>query len=101
MNYCERCHVMTEEDGCPVCGTTQVRTVRGDDYCFLVEKEDMWAKMLVEILEDNGVHPVCQDALDVVMVIRGGAKSRQSIYVPYRHWELAQELMQAAFQEQK
>ena len=99
MNYCERCHVAVPEERCPVCGQSHLPAVRGDDYCFLVEKEDMWAQMLLEILEDNGVHPICHDAMDVVWVMRGGEKSRQRIYVPFRHWDLAQELMQEAFPE--
>ena len=99
MNYCERCHVAVENEQCPECGETPLRLVRGDDYCFLVEKEDMWARMLLEILEDNGVHPISHDATDVVWVMRGGEKSRQCIYVPFRHWQLAQELMQTAFPE--
>lgn len=99
MNYCERCHVAVQSELCPVCGRSPLPAVRGDDYCFLVEKEEMWARMLVEILEDNGVHPVCKDTSDVVMVMRGGEKSRLGIYVPFRHLELAQELMQAAFPE--
>lgn len=84
-----------------MCGKSQVRAVRGDDYCFLVEKEEMWAKMLQEILEDNGVHPISHDALDVVWVMRGGERNRCCIYVPFRHLELARELMQAAFPDEQ
>lgn len=100
MNYCERCHVAVQGEQCPVCGRSKVRPVQGDDYCFLVEKEDMWAQLLQEILEDNGVHPISHDSMDVVWVMRGGELSRQCIYVPFRHLELARELMQAAFPEE-
>lgn len=88
-----------DKEQCPVCGDSPLRPVRGDDYCFLVEKEDMWARVLLEILEDNGVHPVSHDAMDVVCLMRGGEKSRQCIYVPFCHWQLAQDLMLAAFPE--
>lgn len=99
MNYCERCHLAVDGEQCPVCGQSRLPAVRGEDYCFLAEKEDMWAQLLREILEDNGVHPIVHNAVDVVCVMRGGERSRQRIYVPYRHLELARDLMQVAFQE--
>ena len=37
MKYCENCRAITEEEICEVCGRTELREVKEDDYCLLTE----------------------------------------------------------------
>lgn len=51
MNYCEKCYRVFENEKCPNCNTKHVRKVLENDYCYLVEKDTLWAEMLKEILD--------------------------------------------------
>ena len=51
--YCPHCHILTVNTRCPICLTKDVREPREDDYCFLTEKEKLWAPTLEDILRQN------------------------------------------------
>lgn len=82
MNYCEECKVVFQEDKCPVCGSRHVREVMPDDPCFLVEKEQIWASVLSEVLDDNGIPFFCKNVLGAGMAIKTGPmRERVRFYV--------------------
>ena len=66
-------------------------------YEFLIEKEEMWAKMLVEILNDNGIPCVSRSVRGAGFVIKTGLPERLKIYVPGDKIERAAELANELF----
>ena len=66
-------------------------------YVLLTEKEEMWAKMLIEVLNDNGVPCVSRSVLGVGFVIKTGTPERLKIYVPSEQAEHANELLRELF----
>lgn len=48
--YCPNCYLLVNDKKCPVCGSKNLREPVSDDYCFLVEKELIWASALEDLL---------------------------------------------------
>ena len=61
-------------------------------YKFLIEKEEMWAKMLMEVLRDNDIPCVARPIYGAGLVIRTGICERLMVYVPDECFEMAREL---------
>ena len=68
-------------------------------YEFLIEKEEMWAKMLMEVLRDNGIPCVKQVVHGAGLVIKTGMLERLKVYVPKEYMEQASALVEELFSE--
>lgn len=101
MNYCESCRLAAEGEVCPVCGDDLLRPVHGKDYCFLAEKEEMWAKMLQELLRNNHIPAALLPTLGAVVSLKSGQMVRYQVFVPYASLEQAKALLQMAFGEER
>lgn len=99
MNYCPSCHLAVEGEVCPVCGDDLLRPIHGKDYCFLAAKEEMWARMLQELLQNNHIPAVLLPTLGAGVSLKSGQKEQYQIFVPYERLELSSELLQMAFGE--
>ena len=71
--------------------------MEGKRYEFLTEKEEMWARMLMEVLKDNGVPYAAEPVYGAALVLRGGVKERLRIYVPAGSMEKASDLVDELF----
>ena len=69
-------------------------------YEFLIEKEEMWARMLMEVLQDNGIPCVKQSVYGAGLVIKTGMLERFKVYVPKEYMEQALELVTELFSEE-
>ncbi len=63
------------------------------DYVLLVEKEEMWAKMLMEVLENNHISYVSQPVYGAGFTIKTGTQEILKIYVPSEDKEKAHKLL--------
>ena len=66
-------------------------------YVLLIEKEEMWARMLAEVLTDNDIHCVMRSVYGAGLVIRAGMQERIKLYVPSECAENAKELVNELF----
>ncbi|MBR4303696.1 MAG: DUF2007 domain-containing protein [Clostridia bacterium] len=66
-------------------------------YEFLTEKEYMWAHLLMQVLEDNGIEAVAMGVNGAGMALRTGIQDSQRIFVPAEHLQSAQELLDQLF----
>ena len=71
-----------------------------EGYVLLVEKEEMWAKMLIEVLEDNNIPCTALPVYGAGLTIRTGMKERLKVYVPSENLEKATELLNELFSSQ-
>ena len=71
-----------------------------DEYVFLIEKEEMWARMLLEVLEDNHVPCVSLPVYGVAVALKTGKQERLKVYVPASYVQQATELVEALFSEE-
>ncbi len=68
-----------------------------DDYELLAEKESMWAKMLDEVLKDNGIPCVTVPVFGAGFTLKTGMQERLKVYVPSESKSVAEELMHELF----
>lgn len=96
--YCPSCNALTDQARCNICGSKHTREPHTDDYCYLVEKEIIWAGALMDILTQNGIPHVTQNTLGAGLAAKiGPAMERVRFYVPYMYYETAKTLEEQFF----
>ena len=68
-----------------------------DAYVLLTEKEEMWAKMLMQVLEDNDVPCAAVPVYGAGFSLKTGTQERLKIYVPATNLPQATELTEELF----
>lgn len=96
--YCPNCNLLVKDPKCPICGSRQIRQPRSDDYCYLVEKESIWAGALSDLLTQNDIPFFTKNVLGAGLAAKmGQGAERTRFYVPYAHYENARALEQEFF----
>ena len=70
-----------------------------DAYVILTEKEEIWAKMLMEVLEEHKIPHAAKSVYGAGLVIRTGLQERLTVYVPAEYYEQSKGLTEALFAE--
>lgn len=99
MKYCEHCHILTLEDHCPTCNSKSIRPPTNEDLCFLIEKSTIWADMLKEMLEKHEIPFVDYSTNGAALSLKMGGIENYKLYVPYRFYEPAKQLVDNFFSE--
>ena len=68
-----------------------------NDYVLLTEQEEMWAKMLTEVLEDNHIPCATLPVYGAGFSIKTGVQERLKVFVPAHLLTQAEELLQMLF----
>ncbi|MBO5973538.1 MAG: hypothetical protein J6Q16_02445 [Clostridia bacterium] len=68
-----------------------------NDFELLTRKEAMWAQMLMQVLEDNGITAVSKPVCGAGFSIKTGTPDFFDILVPKDSLSLAQELLEQLF----
>lgn len=68
-----------------------------DGYVLLAEKEEMWARMLTQVLEDNDVPCASLPVYGAGFALKTGAKERLKVYVPAEKLPQAMALLEELF----
>ena len=71
-----------------------------NDYELLVEKEAMWAQMLMEVLKDNDIPCAALPVYGAGLVVKTGVQERMKVFVPSENLQKATELLHALFSEE-
>ena len=69
------------------------------NYEILIETEEMWAKMLMEVLQEHNIPCSAKSVYGAGLVIRTGLQERLVVYVPAEYYEQAKALSDALFSE--
>lgn len=67
------------------------------DFVLLTERERMWAEMLTQVLEDNGIVHTAVPVYGAGMTLKAGVTERLRIYVEQKDLARAQALMEELF----
>ena len=70
-----------------------------EGYVLLTEKEEMWAKMLMEVLSDNSIPCTSLPVHGIGLVMRTMAQEQLKVFVPAGDLARASELTEALFSE--
>lgn len=96
--YCQNCNILVNHTQCPLCGSKQLREPDVGDYCYLAEKDSIWAGALSDVLTQNSVPFVTKNVLGAGLAAKMGPMlERTRFYVPYSHYETAQSLEEGFF----
>lgn len=67
------------------------------NYELLVEKEAMWAEMLLQVLKDNNIPCTALPVHGAGLVMKTGIQERLKIFVPSESKSQAEELLNELF----
>ena len=67
------------------------------DYVLLIEKEEMWVRMLVQVLEDNRIPCTAVPVFGAGFSLKTGMQERLRIYVPAQFLPQATDLRESLF----
>ena len=70
-----------------------------EGYVLLTQKDEMWAKMLMEVLQDNGIPCASLPVHGIGLVMRTMAQERLKVFVPADLLDRASGLTEALFSE--
>ena len=97
--YCEKCHVICEDNFCPDCGSSVLREPVVQDLCLLTVMDSMFGEMLADVLREHKVPFERRTARKVgIGAFMGSLFERCYFYVPYAHYAQASDLLTAFFQ---
>ena len=68
-----------------------------NEYALLIEKEEMWARMLMEVLQDNEIPCAAVPVYGAGFAVRTGLQEWLKVYVPAQYLPHAQKLLQELF----
>lgn len=96
--FCPNCNIPTGSHRCTVCGSRELRLPMKEDYCYLTEKEPLWASALGDILSEHQIPYVTRNTLGAGLAAKiGPAMERVRFFVPYGSYQKAQELEREFF----
>ncbi len=96
MLYCPHCRLLFEGDMCPDCSSLG-RTPAEGDYCFLTDQPGMFAKMLLDVLEQNGIDAVSRASQGATGIFSNMNMELHRIFVPLEQLDRAAELKDELF----
>lgn len=96
--YCPNCHVLVRARRCPICDRKWLEPPLPEDYCFLSEKDSVWAGVLEDCLRQNGIPYLIQNTLGAGLTVKMGTMmERTKFYVRFAYFQKAQELEEELF----
>ena len=69
----------------------------GNGFVLLTEKEEMWARMLIEVLEDHRIPCAALPVYGAGFAIKTGMQERLKVYVPSGYFSQATALAEELF----
>lgn len=91
MLYCPRCRLLFDGNTCPDCSSLG-RTPAPGDFCLLAQQPGIFARMLLDVLEQNGIEAVSQATQGATGIFSNMNMEIYRIYVPLERFKEAGEL---------
>ena len=96
-HYCEKCHMLSEQDCCAVCGNKRLRTPERGDYCFFTEQNSRFCGMLGGMFQTEQIPYLSTPSGNGVRSKFALRLENQKIFVPYESFNEAAELLDNFF----
>ena len=68
-----------------------------NEFVLLTQKEEMWARMLMDVLQDNDVPCSALPVYGAALALKSGRQEQLRVYVPADYLPQATELLDALF----
>ena len=96
--YCPKCHVLVRNTRCPLCGRRWLEEPESEDYCFLTEKELVWAGVLEDCFRQNQILYLTESTLGAGLTAKAGSMFESiKFYVRYDDFHRAEALTEELF----
>ncbi len=96
MLYCPHCMILFDGDTCPDCSSLG-RTPAPGDFCLLTQQPGMFARMLLDVLENNGIEAVSQATQGATGIFSNMNMEIYRVFVPLESLPQAEELRDELF----
>ena len=96
MLYCPNCRTLFDGDTCPDCSSLG-RTPAPGDFCLLTQQPGIFARMLLDVLEQNSIEAVSQATQGATGIFSNMNMELYRIYVPLESFRQAEELRDELF----
>ena len=96
MLYCTRCRMLFDGNTCPECSSLGRNPAPGD-FCLLTQQPGIFARMLLDVLEQNGIEAVSQATQGATGIFSNMNMEIHRIYVPLERFKQAEELRDELF----
>ena len=93
MRYCENCHIVTEAQFCPACGSKKLREPREEDFCFLTEEPLSEGEGLAEYLKERQIECVVMPVIESLRSWLALPAQSGRLYVPWRDYKAAKTIL--------
>ncbi len=96
MRYCTHCQKLFDEASCPDCQSLG-RTPRPEDWCQTAEQPKMFAQMLADVLEQNGIPSAFTSTQGGTGIFSNMNMEIYRVFVPYSFLDRASLLADELF----
>ena len=85
---------------CKNCGHKLLKPIKKDDYCFLTEKEMIYAEMLKEVLDNYHIPYICEPFMGVGLALKVSImRESYQFFVPYQYYDESLKIVNEKFKE--
>lgn len=96
--YCPGCHILVKDTRCTVCGKRWLEPPKTEDYCYLTEKDSVWAGVLEDCLRQNGIPYLTKSTMGAGLTAKVGSMFEIiRFFVRYDFFRQAKELEEELF----
>lgn len=96
--YCPNCHILVRSTRCPRCDKKWLEEPNPNDYCFLTEKDSLWAGVLEDCLRQNAVPYLTENTIGAGLTAKMGSMLESvRFYVRYAYYHQAKALEEELF----
>lgn len=81
--YCDKCHMLSEQDNCKFCSKKHLKSPENNDYCFLFEIGTTFGEMFEGILKNENIPYSVIPSGNGVRSCFGLRLENVKIYVPF------------------
>lgn len=98
VRYCPHCHLLVRDTRCPACGKKWLEEPKSDDYCYLIERDSLWAGVFEDCLRQNEIPYLTQNTMGAGLTAKIGSMFETvKFYVKYAYYVRAEELAEELF----
>lgn len=98
MYFCEKCHLLMQDNVCGNCGKKKLREAQYEDYCFFIKLSADCARYFEESLKLQNI-PVA--LLGVGLDLRTRTSDYFNIFIPYDYFAKANEVYNMLWKQQE
>lgn len=100
MLYCEKCMILCPDGKCPHKAKHYLREVAPDDPVYLTSKNSVWAGLMKNVFDDNGIGYLSRGQLGAGLIATvGEVLEVYDFFVRFSDYDRASEIVSSLFSD--